>query len=61
MLASAVYRFLGYSGLDSTVMPKVGGAVSGRVSYHIRPGKHDVTEEDWRSYLGFLDNYLHAS
>jgi len=61
VLASAVYRFLGYSGLDSTVMPKVGGAVSGRVSYHIRPGKHDVTEEDWRSYLGFLDNYLHAS
>jgi hypothetical protein len=61
VLASAVYRFLGSSGLDSTVMPKVGEAVSGRISYHIRPGQHDVTEYDWKKYLDFLDLYLLAS
>ncbi|HEX4032792.1 MAG TPA: hypothetical protein VHX20_20710 [Terracidiphilus sp.] len=58
VLASAVYRFLGSSGLDSNVMPKVGHAISGRVSYHIRPGKHDVTQFDWNHYLDFLDKYL---
>jgi len=61
VLASAVYRFLGSSGLSSTVFPQVGQAISGRVSYHLRPGKHDVTEYDWQKYLAFLDEYLRAS
>lgn len=61
VLASSVYRFLGSSGLDSTTMPQVGEAVTGRVSYHIRPGKHDVLDYDWQKYLDFLDRYLHAS
>lgn len=61
VLASAVYRFLESSGLDSTVMPKIGEAVSGRISYHIRPGKHDVEPYDWQKYLDFLDIYLRAS
>jgi hypothetical protein len=61
VLASAVYRFLGSSGLDSTTMPAVGEAVTGRVSYHIRPGKHDVTDYDWQKYLAFLDTYLRTS
>jgi (4-O-methyl)-D-glucuronate---lignin esterase len=61
VLASDVYRFLGSRGLDSTVMPKVGQAISGRVSYHIRPGGHDVTDFDWNHYLDFLDKYLRAA
>jgi hypothetical protein len=61
VLASSVYRFLGSSGLDSTTMPAVGKAVTGRVSYHIRPGKHDVTDYDWQKYLAFLDTYLRTS
>ena len=61
VLASAVYRFLGSNGLDSTTMPAVGEAIAGRVSYHIRPGKHDVTDFDWQKYLTFLDTYPRAS
>ncbi|MGB6743790.1 MAG: hypothetical protein WBE38_09030 [Terracidiphilus sp.] len=61
VLASAVYRFLGSSGLDSTVMPKAGEAISGRISYHIRPGKHDVEPSDWQNYLDFLDVYLRST
>jgi hypothetical protein len=61
VLASAVYRFLGSSGLDSTTMPKVGEAISGRISYHLRPGKHDVEPYDWQKYLDFLDVYLRSS
>lgn len=61
VLASAVYRFLGSSGLASTAMPKVGESIPGRISYHIRPGGHDVQEIDWQNYLTFLDTYLHVS
>jgi hypothetical protein len=61
VLASAVYRFLGSSGLDSATMPKVGEAISGRISYHIRPGTHDVEPYDWQMYLDFLDKHLHTS
>lgn len=34
--------------------PEVDQPVSwGRVGYHLRPGKHDITLEDWRHYLKF--------
>ena len=29
-------------------------AVGERLRYHIRPGRHDVTGEDWRRYLDFM-------
>jgi hypothetical protein len=61
VLASAVYRFLGFKGLDATVMPKPGGFISGRVSYQIRPGGHDVEDSDWQRYLDFLDIWLRSS
>ncbi len=44
MIDASRRRFLGTSALLS-----VGGAVG----YHIREGKHDLTEFDWRMYLEF--------
>jgi len=64
VLASAVYRFLGFNGLNATsldAMPKPGGFISGRVSYQIRPGGHDVEDSDWQRYLDFLDIWLRAA
>ena len=58
VLASKVYRFLGFDGLSSTIMPSPGEAISGRVSYHLRPGRHDVLPYDWEKYLEFLDTRL---
>ncbi|MGB7266652.1 MAG: hypothetical protein WBC92_14125 [Terracidiphilus sp.] len=58
VLASAVYRFLGFSGLSAAVLPNIGEALLGRVSYHIRAGGHDVKEIDWQRYLDFLDAYF---
>ncbi len=32
--------------------------ISGRLGYHLRSGKHDVTQYDWKQYLHFADKHL---
>ena len=29
--------------------------VHGRIGYHVRNGRHDVTDYDWKRYLKFAD------
>lgn len=56
--ASPVYRLLGTDGFPGKSMPPLNTPVVGRIAYHIRPGKHDVTDYDWAQYLNFADKYL---
>jgi hypothetical protein len=53
--ADAVYRLLGTDGLAVDEMPELKQFVASRVSYHIRPGEHDVTPYDWQVYMDFAD------
>ena len=53
-----VYRLLGKSPLSSEKLPEVNHPVMTDVGYHIRTGKHDVTDYDWEQYLQFADRHL---
>jgi (4-O-methyl)-D-glucuronate---lignin esterase len=60
--ADPVYRLLGTSGIgtayrDNGEMPKVDQPVMNTIGYHIRSGKHNVTDFDWTAYLDFADKH----
>ena len=50
-----VYELLGKQGLGTSEMPGLHQPVMHTVGYHIRAGKHDVTEYDWEQYVGFAE------
>ena len=56
--AGTVYRLYGETGIPTAKMPKNNTPVHGTVAYHIRTGKHDVTEYDWEQYLEWADGYV---
>ncbi|GMW02267.1 MAG: hypothetical protein AMXMBFR84_34030 [Candidatus Hydrogenedentota bacterium] len=56
--AGPVYRLFGLECMSVETMPAAGVPVAGFVSYHMRPGKHDVTLYDWQRYMDFADPYL---
>ncbi|MCP4044992.1 MAG: acetylxylan esterase [Gammaproteobacteria bacterium] len=56
--ATQVYRLFGMDTNKFLAMPAAGEALTGPVSYHLRDGKHDLLDFDWRHYLNFADCYL---
>ena len=56
--AGKVYKLYGLEGLPWQKMPSVNLPVMKTVGYHIRTGKHDVTDFDWKAYLDFADMHL---
>lgn len=53
--AGAVYLLYGMQGLPTKEQPAIHQPRHYDVGYHIRAGKHDVTEYDWQCYLDFCD------
>ena len=56
--ADPVYRLLCGKGIDSTQWPEAPGFVPGKIGYWIRPGKHDVLLEDWKTYIAFAESHF---
>lgn len=54
--ASSVYELLGKSGIQTPTLPPLNEPIQKDVSYHIREGKHDVTNFDWEQYSKSLVN-----
>lgn len=56
--AAKVYHLFDMETNNFSDMPVAGEAITGPVSYHLRDGKHDMLEFDWKHYLNFADCYL---
>jgi hypothetical protein len=53
--AGRVYVLLGKKGLGIDRLPPLNQPVMRDVGYHIRAGKHDITDYDWDQYIAFAD------
>ena len=53
--AGPVYELFGMQGLNIHTLPTIGKPIMNRIGYHIRSGRHDVTEFDWQQFLKFAD------
>lgn len=53
-IGGQIYSRFGYKALALDEIPEPNTASVGRVSYHLREGKHDITDWDWRNYIEFI-------
>ena len=56
--ADPVYELFGLKGVGITRQPAADHPVGHHIGYHLRTGKHDVTDYDWEEYLKFADRHL---
>jgi len=56
--ATPVYELYGKKGISSNNMPNVNNPIQNTVAYHIRTGKHDVTDFDWEQYIKWADKFI---
>ncbi len=56
--ASRVYKLYDKKGITKKEMPEVNQPIQNTVAYHIRTGKHDVTDFDWEQYIKWADQFI---
>jgi hypothetical protein len=57
--AQGVYRLFGLRGLELTGDPPLNQPLGANIGYHLRVGKHALTDYDWLAYLDFADRHFH--
>jgi hypothetical protein len=56
VLASPVFELLGFRGVGALDYPQPDTTLhTGRIGYHVRPGRHGLLEYDWERHLDFAD------
>lgn len=55
--ASPVYALFGKQGVVVDEQPAIDTPVGDFIGYHIRTGKHDITDYDWTQYLNFASRH----
>ena len=56
--AGEVYALFGKKGVGVSEQPGPEKPVGNHVAYHLRTGKHDITDYDWDRYLDFADRHF---
>ena len=56
--AEPVYALFDKPGLGVDQQPRADHPVGDIIGYHVRTGKHDVTDYDWAQYLNFADRHF---
>lgn len=56
--AGPVYRLYGLKVIETDRMPEINTPVISSIGYHIRTGKHDVTDFDWTHFMNFADYHF---
>ena len=57
--AAPVYQHLGESSISTLEMPPLDHPrIVGQTGYHVRRGRHDLTDKDWTWFLDFADLHL---
>ena len=56
--AEPAFALFGHKGYGVTEQPAIDQPVGDRIGYHVRTGKHDVTDFDWTQYLKFAKRNL---
>jgi hypothetical protein len=56
--ANPVYALFGKANVGVEDWPPPESPVGDFLGYHLRTGKHDITEYDWRQYLAFADRHF---
>ncbi len=59
--AGPVYQLFGEGGVGVEEQPAIDTPVGDYIRYHVRTGKHDVTDFDWEQYLNFADRHMKAT
>lgn len=58
---SSVYELFGLPGLSLEKMPRTNEPCGEYVRYHIRNGKHDITNYDWNEYLYCISKHINLT